>query len=323
MVKDSKNISIVFLDESTIGQVANIGILSTIGKYTSYELTNPEETIHRISYNQVVITNKVRIDKSVMDSCKELKLICVAATGMNNVDLEYASMKGITVKNVSGYSTESVAQTTFSMLFYLLNKLSYFDNYVKSGAYSQNPMFTHHGRNFWEIKGKRFGIIGLGTIGKRVAEIAEAFGAEVVYFSTSGKNNNQNYKRVELEELLKTSDIISIHCPLNSGTENLLNKKSLQLMKSTAILLNTGRGKIVNENDLADALNSGQIAAAGLDVFEKEPLQSDSLLMNIENKDKIVLTPHIAWTSIEAREKLVSGIFKNIKEWMENQQLPG
>jgi glycerate dehydrogenase len=262
-----------------------------------------------------VITNKVQIDRNIMDACPTLKLICVAATGINNVDLEAAKEKNIQVRNVSGYSTESVTQSTFSILFQLLNKTSQFDSYVKSGKYAQSNSFTWHGQSFWELKGKQAGIIGLGTIGKRVAEIFKAFGTHVVYYSTSGKNMDAEYEQISLEDLFKTSDIISVHCPLNEKTENLIHLEILRLMKPTAYLINTARGKIVNEADLAFVLNNNLIAGAGIDVYSSEPIAEDNPLLSVTEKDKIVLTPHIAWISKEAREQLIEGIYQNISEW--------
>ncbi len=311
-----KKLNIVFPDASTIGEVEAIKKIKQLGNYTSYRLTRTEERIERIKGNEILITNKVIIDKEVMDACPGLKLICISATGMNNVDLEYAEKKGIIVKNVAGYSTESVAQSTFAMLLYLLNHLYYFDNYVKSGEYTESPIFTNHGRSFWEIKNKQFGIIGLGTIGKRVAEIARIFGARVVYYSTSGKNLSAGIPHLSFNELIETSDIISIHCPLNDSTKYLFTYNDFLKMKPTSILLNAGRGKIVHEADLAMALNENLIAAAGLDVLEREPIHKDNPLLHINDKEKLLITPHIAWISQEAREELVEGVYKNITDWM-------
>ena len=308
--------NIVYLDASTIGEVKAIEKIAQVGNYTSFEYTRPEERINRIKGNEIVITNKVIIDKEVMDACPDLKLVCISATGMNNVDLEYAAQKSIVVKNVAGYSTESVAQITFSMLFYLLAKLPYFDKYVKSGEYANSPIFTNHGRSFWEVKGKTFGIVGLGTIGKRVAEIASAFGANVIYFSTSGKNLQGPYPAVSFQELLEKSDIISIHCPLNEKTDNLFNYKAISNMKSSAFLLNAGRGKIVNEQDLALALDEDKIAGAGLDVLEFEPIKANNPLLSLNHPEKLFIAPHIAWISQEAREELVEGIYHNITDYL-------
>jgi lactate dehydrogenase-like 2-hydroxyacid dehydrogenase len=317
----NEKLNIVFLDASTIGEVKAIEKIASIGNYNSYSLTSPAERIGRIKGNNIVITNKVIIDKEVIDACPELKLVCISATGMNNVDLEYAAKKGIVVKNIAGYSTESVAQITFSMLFYLLNNLRYFDDYVKSGKYSKSPIFTHHGRSFTELKGKQFGIIGMGTIGKRIAEIARVFGANVVYFSTSGNNLYNPYPHLTFDELIRTSDIISVHCPLNEKTNNLIGYSQFKSMKPSAILLNAGRGKIVNEADLARALDENLIAAAGLDVLEKEPIDAGNPLLHINNPEKLLITPHIAWISQEAREMLVEGIYNNILDWTSNSDL--
>jgi lactate dehydrogenase-like 2-hydroxyacid dehydrogenase len=307
---------IVFLDTETIGEVSNLDKLDEFGEVTYYPVTKPDERISRISGNEVVITNKVVIDKKVIDASPMLKLVCIAATGMNNVDLDYAAGKGIQVKNVAGYSTESVAQSTFTLLFYLLNKPRYFDEYVKSGKYIQSPVFTHIGRTFWQLSGKKFGIIGLGTIGKRVAQIATAFGAEVIYHSTSGKNLEQSYPHYKLDELLGASDVISVHCPLNDKTRNLITYRELSLMKPSSILLNTGRGGIINEKDLAKALDENVIMGAGFDVLTHEPVLADNPLLKIRDPEKLIITPHVAWTSIEAREKLVEGIYQNIKRFI-------
>jgi glycerate dehydrogenase len=229
------------------------------------------------------------------------------ATGMNNVDLEYAKQKGIIVKNVAGYSTNAVAQVTFAFVLEIMNKVRYFNDYVNN-EYSDSDIFTHI-INWNELNGKKWGIIGLGAIGKKVAEIATAFGCEVSYYSTSGKNSNSDYKQVELNALLKNSDIISIHAPLNENTQNLLNKDNLNLIKKGAILLNLGRGGIVNEKDLSEIIDEKGFFA-GFDVFTKEPIEKNNSLLKSKN---ILLTPHIAWASVEAREKLVELAYQNIK----------
>lgn len=312
----SQPIKIVFLDTVTVGNVDNLAEISTLGDYVGYELTKPAERINHIIGNNVVITNKVLIDREVMDACPELKLISVAATGMNNIDLEYAAKKGIAVKNVAGYSTESVTQCTFAMLFYLLNSSAYYDDYVKSGQYIESPVFTHLGREFRELKDKLFGIIGMGTIGKRVAQVAQTFGARVVYTSTSGNNmETPGYTHLSLEELLRTADVVSIHCPLNDQTRNLLNAARLCMMKPTAYLLNLGRGGIVNEQALAQAINENRIAGAGLDVLSTEPIVANSPLLKVRYQEKLYMTPHIAWASIEARRLLINRTAENIKSY--------
>ncbi len=310
----SQSIKMVFLDAVTVGDVENLAEISSLGDFVSYELTQPDSRIARIKGCNVVITNKVVIDRSVMDACPELELICVAATGMNNIDLDYAAKKGIAVKNVAGYSTESVTQCTFAMLFYLLNSSRYYDDFVQSGQYAASPVFTHIGPGFRELNGKRFGIIGMGTIGKRVAEVARAFGAQVVYYSTSGKNLEETgYRHFPLEELLRTADVVSIHCPLNDRTRNLLTESGLRQMKPTAYLLNMGRGGIVDEAALARAIDENRIAGAALDVLTSEPIAAESPLLKVRRKERLFITPHIAWASREARQRLIARTAENIK----------
>jgi lactate dehydrogenase-like 2-hydroxyacid dehydrogenase len=268
--------------------------------------------VERCLGKEVVIVNKVKLTAEIMKQLPDLRLVCVAATGINNVDLNYAQNNGIEVKNVAGYSTDSVAQITFTMLLYLVNKPYYYDSYVKSGAYSRSNSFTHHSEPFWELKGKRMGIIGLGTIGRQVARIAESFGMEVVFFSTTGRNNHISYKRFELDDLLKSSDVVSIHAPLNNQTRDLITYEKMKLMRPCAILLNLGRGGIINEKDLARALNDNLIGAAGIDVLEQEPINSDNPLLKLYDKEKILITPHMAWASRESRELLVEKVARNI-----------
>lgn len=303
---------IVFLDSETIGKVDNMKLLAKQGEFEVFESTLPEQVQERCQGKQIVIVNKVKMTAKVMSQLPDLKLICVAATGVNNVDLDYAKKNGIQVKNVAGYSTDSVAQLTFTMLLYLVNKPYYYDTYVKSGAYSRNTSFTHHSEPFWELKGKRMGIIGLGTIGRQVARIAESFGMEVVFYSTTGRNNHVSYKRFELDDLLKSSDVVSIHAPLNEQTRDLITYEKMKLMRPCAILLNLGRGGIINEADLARALNDNVIGAAGIDVMEQEPIERDNPLLRLYDRDKIIITPHMAWASKESRELLVEKISRNI-----------
>jgi glycerate dehydrogenase len=311
--------NIVFLDQKTIGKVDNLKLLSKLGKLDTYESTGPEQIVERCKGKEIVIVNKVDMTEVVMKQLPDLKLICVAATGVNNVDLNYADNNGIEVKNVAGYSTDSVAQLTFTMLLYLVNKPYYYDTYVKSGAYSRSDSFTHHNEPFWELKGKRMGIIGLGTIGRQVARIAESFGMEVVFYSTTGRNNHISYKRFELEDLLKSSDVISIHAPLNNQTLDLITYERMKLMRPCAILLNLGRGGIVNEKDLAKALNENVIAAAGIDVMEQEPINADNPLLKLFDKEKILITPHMAWASKESRELLMEKIARNIEVYLKSR----
>ena len=311
---------ICILDAKTLGDDIDLSVFNSIGETIIYDITPPEKVNERVKDVNVVITNKVILNKDNLSGADDLKLICVTATGTNNIDLNYTREKGIGVANVAGYSTNSVVQHTFATLFYILEKLSYLDNYVKTGEYIDSKVFTHLSKTFWEISGKRWGIIGLGEIGSGVAKAAEAFGCEVVYYSTSGKNNNDNYKRVELDELMKTSDIISVHAPLNEKTKDLVNYEKLTLMKEHAIILNMGRGGIINENDLCKVLDENKIGGAGLDVLTKEPMAKDCPFINVVNKDKFFVTPHIAWASIEARNRLIYEVLENINSYFKGEK---
>jgi glycerate dehydrogenase len=312
---------IVFLDKKTIGEVTNFNLLHKLGNVDVFENTKENEVISRAEGKEVIITNKVVVNREMMEALPDLKLICVAATGTNNIDLEYAKEKGITVKNVVSYSTESVAQSTFAMLLHLLNRLSYYEAYVKSGAYGRGDIFTHHGPAFWELNGKRLGVIGLGNIGRRVARIADGFGMEIVFFSTTGRNNNINYRRFDLDTLLGTSDVVSIHAPLTDTTRDLINYEKIKLMRPCAIILNTGRGGIINETDLTRALNENIIAGACLDVMSSEPIKSNNPLLKVMDRQKILITPHMSWASMESRAMLVEGVARNIEQFKRDNSL--
>jgi lactate dehydrogenase-like 2-hydroxyacid dehydrogenase len=304
---------IVFLDASTIGDDISLDSIKEFGSVTLYDSTNTSQTLNRVKDASIVITNKVVINKDIMDN-SNIKLICVAATGMNNIDLDYAKERGIVVKNVAGYSTQSVVNITFAMALNLSTKLSFYDSFGKSD-WSSSKIFTNVSKPFSELYGKTWGVIGLGTIGKEVAKVAKAFGCNIVYYSTSGKNSSSEYKQVELEELLKSSDIVSVHAPLNDKTLNLLDYEKLDMLKSRAILINVGRGSIVNEEDVAKIIDEKELYF-GIDVMPKEPITKEHPILRVKNSNQLVLTPHIAWTSIEARESLVDGIAKNIESFV-------
>jgi glycerate dehydrogenase len=308
--------NIVFLDADTIGKDIALTPLEACGTLKVFGATLSSEVPERIKNADVVITNKVVLNQPEIDAAANLKLICVTATGVNNIDTAYAAKKGVAVKNVAGYSTESVVQSTFASLLALLNNIPYFDYYVKSGAYSTSPIFTHFGHTFSELAGQSFGVIGLGAIGKRVAGVASAFGATVSYFSTSGQNKCADYPCVGLTELLRQSDVVSIHAPLNEKTKNLITYKELQEMKPTALLVNMGRGGIVNETDLSKALDNGLIGGAAIDVYEQEPLPDDHPYLCVKNKQKLILTPHVAWGSVEARTRVIALTAKNIENFI-------
>lgn len=306
---------IVFLDAKTMGDDVSLETFKSFGEFKIFLTTSKKETIEHISDAQIVLTNKVVIDSEIMDKCPNLKLICITATGMNNVDLDYAKGKGIEVKNAAGYSTASVTQTTFTLALYLMAQTKFYDDFVKSSEWSNSGLFTNVERPYHEIKGKKWGIIGFGTIGKSVAKVADAFGANVSYYSTSGVNNDNTYTRMELKEMLESCDIISIHAPLNAQTNGLIKKEELNLMKKGAILINVGRGGIVDETDLAYAVDNNDILA-GIDVTATEPVEIDNPLLHVKKKDNLAMTPHLAWASYEARVELMKIVANNIKEFL-------
>lgn len=306
---------IVFLDAKTIGEDIDLSGFDVLGEVVKYGFSTAEEARERSKDADVLILNKIQVNQQTIGEADHLKLVCVTATGTNNLDKEYLDKRGIAWRNVAGYSTESVAQHTFAMLFYLLEKLPYYDNYVKSEKYVNDVSFTHFAKAFHELSGMTYGIIGLGNIGRRVADIAKAFGCRVIYYSTSGRNSQPGYERVSFDELLEQSDIVSIHAPLDENTLGLMNKEAFAKMKKSAILLNVGRGPIINEADLAEALNNKTIAAAGLDVLSVEPMQEDNPLRGIKDSERLLITPHIAWAGVEARNRLMGIILGQIKEF--------
>lgn len=306
--------NIVFLDRATLGSDIELSIFDKFGKVISYDITKEDERLQRVKDADIVVTNKVVIDKEIMDS-SNIKLICVAATGTNNIDIDYANKKGIVVKNAVGYSTASVVQVTFSFVFHFIQHLNFYKKYVDDGKWQKSEIFTNIDKPFFELSGKKWGVIGLGNIGSEVAKVASAFGCEVSYYSTSGTNNNTNYKSINLDKLLKESDIISIHCPLNDTTKNLLNSTNIKLIKEKAIVLNLGRGGIINEDALLEAIDSTEVYF-GIDVVTKEPIEETSPLLKVKNKDRLLLTPHIGWASIESRQRLLKCVFDNIFEFV-------
>ena len=302
---------IVFLDAATMGDVS-FSPISALGDLECFQTSDREEALRRVKDAEVLIINKIKVDKELVDAAPKLRLICEAATGVNNIDLEYAASKGIPVRNAVGYSTDSVVQMTFMMILSLVGRCRYFDDFVKSGEYSRSGLFTDVSKMFFELRGKRLGIIGLGNIGGNVAKVGEAFGMNVSYFSTSGTSHSKDYPSVDLDTLMSSSDIISIHAPYNERTAGLVGAEQLRKMKSTAYIVNMGRGGIIDEAALAEAIDGGWIAGAGVDVFTAEPLPADNPLLNVRNRDRLILTPHIGWASIEARERLVAMIADNI-----------
>lgn len=305
---------IVFLDGYSIGSTSLAEIM-TLGTVVVYDYTASNQVIERSLGAQVIITNKVRIMAPEMDALPDLKLICVAATGTNNVDCQYAAQRKIAVRNVPAYSTDSVAEATFGLALTLLRNVIYYDRYVKDGSYVGSDRPFNLEKSISQIRGKCWGIIGMGNIGRRVAELATAFGAQVCYYSTSGANLSAGYESVTLGGLLSKADIVSVHAPLNNTTLNLINSSEFAQMKPGSIIINVGRGGIINEAALAEALNKGMIAGAGIDVFTAEPIATDNPILTILDKDRLVLAPHSAWSSEEAREVLVAKIAANIRDF--------
>lgn len=307
---------LVFLDTKTIGEDIDLSAYDALGEVVKYGFSTLEEIPERVKDADVLIVNKIAINEQTIGNAKNLKLVCVTATGTNNLDKEYLKKRGIAWRNVAGYSTESVTQHTFALLFYLLEKIRYYDDYVKDEKYINDTVFTHFAEHFNEVNGKTWGIIGLGTIGRRVADIAKAFGARVIYYSASGSPAQEGYEQVDFETLLTTSDIVSVHAPLNEYTKDLMDREAFAKMKKTAIFLNLGRGPIVVEQDLYEALETGEIAAAGLDVLCEEPMSETNPLAKIKDSKKLIITPHIAWASVEARNRLMQIIVEQIMEFL-------
>ena len=307
-------IKIVFLDEYSLGGY-DLSAIKSLGEYIGYDRTTPEQTLERCKDATVVITNKVYISGQMMSQLPNLRLIAIAATGMNNVELDAAAELGIEVKNVSGYSTYSVAEATLGAALSLLRNSAYYDNYFKSGAYAATNDIFHSGRPISMLRGKNWGIIGLGAIGHQVAHLAEAFGCNIAYSSTSGVVREERYVHKNLSELLQWADVISIHSPLNAKTAGLIGKSELEQMKSTAIIINVARGGIIDEAALADALNNRNIAGAALDVFSSEPLHS-SPLYSLNDPYTLLASPHTAWAADDAVKLLIDGIATNIKNFL-------
>ena len=307
---------LVVLERNSVGTDIDVSSFEQFGEVTYYRNTIKENVEEHIGDADIVIANKAPINEETLKNCPNVKLICEFATGYDNVDLEYCRKRGIVVTNVVDYCTASVAQHTFAMALFLFEKLHYYDTYVKSGAYGAQDRFSNFDRRFLELERKTWGIIGLGNIGKKVASIAKAFGCKVIYYSVTVNNNHAEYERVDLETLLKESDVLSIHCPLSDLTRNLIDKEALLKMKPSAILINVARGAIVNNADLAWALEEGIIEGAGLDVLEQEPIKENNPLSKIMDSEKLIITPHMAWGSVEARTKIVEEACENIRAFL-------
>ena len=306
--------NIVFLDEYSLGG-ADLGTIRALGSYTGYETTSRDEVVDRCREADVVITNKVVFRRETLRQLPRLRLICAAATGMNHIDLDAAKEQGIAVKNAVGYSTHAVTETTIGAAIGLLRQVVYYDDYVKT-AYAGSPLQYHFGRTTHQLHGSKWGIVGLGNIGRSVARVAEALGCEVAYTSTSGVVREEPYPALPLDELLRQSDVVSIHAPLTDRTRGLIGARELSLMKPSAILINVARGGIVDEAALAEALDDGRIAGAALDVFSSEPVKADNPLLALRDPYRLLASPHNAWATGEAIDTLVRCVARNIEAYL-------
>lgn len=311
---------IVFMETDTLGDDVDYTPFYNLGEVVKYNKSEPEYNQERVKDADVIVVNKIPMNEETLRDAQHVKLICLTATGTNTVDFDYVRKRKIAVTNVKGYSTQSVIQHTFALLFYVYEKLSYYDQFVKSGEYAASDIFSNFDIKFNELYGKTWGIIGLGEIGRGVAKVAEAFGCRVIYYSTSGNNSNSLWERVEFDALLNQSDIISIHAPLNSATEYLIDEDALKKMKKTAVLLNLGRGNIIREEALLKALETGEIAGAGLDVISAEPMLPDNPLLRIKDSTKLIITPHIAWATVEARRRCLYEVYENIVSYLRGEE---
>lgn len=311
---------LVVLERNSVGTDVDVSCYEKFGEVEYYPNTVAENTAERVKDADIVIANKAPMNESTLKDAPNVKLICLFATGFDNVDLSYCKSRGIKVANVVNYSTAAVVQHTILLALALEEKLVHYDNYVKSGEYGAQDRFSNFDRPFGELAGKTWGIVGMGNIGRGVARVAQAMGCKVIFYSASGKSTCTEYERVELDALLAQSDILSLHCPLSDRTRGLINKEAFSKMKKSAILVNVARGPVVDTQALYEALVQGQIAAAGLDVLEKEPISRDNPLNEIKDSTKLIITPHLAWASTEARERLVNEVAKNIQAFLDGEE---
>lgn len=310
---------LVVLERNSAGTDVDVSCFEKFGEVTYYPNTVAENVAERVKEADIIISNKAPLNEKTLKEAPNIKLICLLATGYDNVDLEYCKSRGIKVANVVNYCTSAVAQHTLLLAMMLSEKIAYYDDYVKSGAYSAQDRFSHFDKVFHNLEGKTWGIVGMGSIGHKVAEIATVFGCKVIFYSASGKSTCTEYERVEFDELLKESDILSLHCPLSDRTRNLMDKNAFDKMKKTAILINVARGPVVNTQDLYEALVEEKIMAAGLDVLEKEPMEPSNPLGRIKDSTRLIITPHMSWASIESRTRLVGEVEKNIEAFLDGK----
>lgn len=310
---------LVVLERDSVGTDVDVTCFEKFGEVVYYGNTVAKTVAERVKDAEVIISNKAPLNEETLKDAVNVKLICLFATGYDNVDLAYCKSRGIKVANVVNYCSPAVAQHTLLLALALTEKIFFYDDYVKSGTYGAQDRFSNFDRPFTELSGKTWGIVGMGSIGHKVASLAEAFGCKVIFYSASGKSTCTEYERVEFDTLLRESDILSLHCPLSDRTRGLINREAFSKMKKTAVLINVARGPVVNTQDLHDALIEGQIAAAGLDVLEQEPMTRDNPLGQIKDSTKLIITPHMSWASIEARTRLVGEVVKNIQAFLDGK----
>lgn len=313
-------VKIVILERNSVGVDTPVDCFEELGEVTCYpNTTTAEEVRERTKDADIIVANKARLNEESLRESPNVKLICEFATGFDNCDLAYCNSRGIKVANVADYCTDMVAQHTFTLMLTLLQKLPHYDEYVKSGAYAAQDRFSNFDEPFTELAGKTWGIVGMGHIGKKVAQIATAFGCRVIFHSVTGKSIVTEYEQVDKDTLLRESDFLSLHCPLSDLTRDFIDKEALRKMKKTAVLVNVARGPVVNNTDLYDALMNGEIMAAGLDVLEKEPLQLSNPLSKIKDSNRLIITPHLAWASVEARFRCVNEAYLNAKAFLNGE----
>ena len=310
---------IVILERNSVGLDVSVDRIGTLGEVTIYPNTTGADVKEKITDAEIIVANKAPLNADTLKDAPNVRLICEFATGYDNVDLAYCKNRGIKVANVVNYSTDAVAQHTFALCFYVLEKLRHYDEYVKSGAYGAQDRFSNFDVPFTELAGKTWGIVGMGNIGRKVAAIACAFGCKVIFYSASGNSTCTEYERVDFDTLLKESDFLSLHCPLSDKTRNLIDLDALRKMKKSAILINVARGPVVNESALYTALTEDMIAGAGLDVISAEPIRQDNPLGKITDSNKLIITPHLAWASIEARNRCVTETCRNIEAFLKGE----
>lgn len=310
---------IVILERNSVGRDIPLDGIEKLGETVVYPNTTALDVKEKIKDAEIIVANKVPLNEETLEDAPDVKLICEFATGYDNVDLNYCKNRGIKVANIVGYSTDAVAQHTFALCFYVLEKLRHYDDYVKSGTYAAQERFSNFDLPFTELAGKTWGIVGMGNIGKKVAEIAKAFGCRVIFYSASGNSTCTEYDRVDFDTLLQESDFLSLHCPLSEKTRGLINLDALKKMKKSAILINVARGPVVNDADLYTALTENLIAGAGLDVTGTEPMKASNPLSEIMDSGKLIITPHLAWASTEARNRCVSETCKNIEAFLKGE----